>query len=85
MSRRYFNSPKRLPVVNRNKNPTDHKHVTLYVSWNPYIVASHLKILIPVGTEMFATPLSPSIPAVNMCCAYTANPNNPDASVANIQ
>jgi len=34
---------------------------------------------------MFVAPLSPSVPAVNMWCAYTAHPNNPDASVGNIQ
>jgi hypothetical protein len=61
---RYFNSPKRLPIVNRNKNPSAHKHVGQYVSWNPYIVASHLKILTPVCTEMVAAALSPSVPAV---------------------
>ena len=73
--------------MKRNKNPSDHKHVALYVSWNPYIVVSPLKILIPVGSEMVAAALSPSTPAVNMWCAYeyTANPNNPDARVANVQ
>ena len=49
---RYFNSLKRLPIVNGNRNPSAHKHVVLYVSWNPYNVASHLKILIPVCTAM---------------------------------
>jgi len=83
--KRYFNSPKRLPIVNKNKNPSAHKRVALYVRWNPYIVASHLKLLIPVGTAMVAAALSPSVPTVNVWCSYIANHNNPVASVANIQ
>jgi hypothetical protein len=71
--------------VNKNKNPSAHKHVALYVRCNPYIVASHLKLLIPVGTAMFAAALSPSVPAVYMWCSSIANPNNPVVSVANIQ
>jgi hypothetical protein len=38
--------------VNRYKNPVSHKQVALYLNVDPYIVASHLKILIPVGTAM---------------------------------
>ena len=52
---RYFSSPQRRPNANENKNPSAHKHVVLHVSWNPYIVASHLKILIPVGTAMVSS------------------------------
>jgi hypothetical protein len=40
------------PIVNRNTNPSAHKQAALYVIRVPYIVASHLKILIPVGTAM---------------------------------
>jgi hypothetical protein len=40
------------PIVNRNTNPIDHRLAALYVSCDPYNVASHLKILIPVGTAM---------------------------------
>jgi hypothetical protein len=40
------------PIVNRNTNPIDHRLVTLYVSRDPCSVASHLKILVPVGTAM---------------------------------
>jgi hypothetical protein len=43
-------TPVRPPIVNRNTNPRDHKHVALYVNCDPYTVAKHLKILIPVGT-----------------------------------
>jgi hypothetical protein len=39
----------RPPIVNRNTNPSAHKQAALYVIWVMYIVASHLKILIPVG------------------------------------
>jgi hypothetical protein len=45
-------TPVRPPIVNRKTNPRDHKQVALYVSRDPYTVASHLKILIPVGTAM---------------------------------
>ena len=43
------NMPVRPPIVNRNTNPSAHKQAALYVIWVPYTVASHLKILIPVG------------------------------------
>jgi hypothetical protein len=44
--------PVRLPIVNRNTNPSAHKQAALYVIRVPYIAASHQKILIPVGTAM---------------------------------
>jgi hypothetical protein len=40
------------PIVNRNTNPSAHKQAALYVILVPYSVASHLKIIIPVGTAM---------------------------------
>ena len=40
------------PIVNRNTNPSAHKQAALYVIRVPYIVASYLKILIPVGTAI---------------------------------
>jgi hypothetical protein len=40
-------TPVKLPIVNRKTNPDDHRH-----SRDPYTVASHLKILIPVGTAI---------------------------------
>jgi hypothetical protein len=42
----------RPPIVNKNTTPSAHKQAALYVIWVPYIVASHLKILIPVGMAM---------------------------------
>jgi hypothetical protein len=38
--------PVRPPIVNRNTNPSAHRQAALYVIRVPYIVASHLKILI---------------------------------------
>jgi hypothetical protein len=45
-------TPVNPPIVNRNTNPIDHILVALYVSCDPCSVASHLKILIPVGTAI---------------------------------
>jgi hypothetical protein len=46
-------TPIRPSIVNRNANPSAHRQAALYVIRVPYIVASHLKILIPVGTAIF--------------------------------
>jgi hypothetical protein len=60
------------PILNRNTNPSAHRQAALYVFRVPYIVASHLKILIPVGTAMNIVAdvkyarVSTSIPTVNM-------------------
>ena len=40
------------PIVNRKTNPSAHRQAALYVIQVPYSVASHLKILIPVGTAI---------------------------------
>ena len=45
-------TPVRHPIVNRNTNPNAHRQAALYVMRVPYIVASHLKILIRVGTSV---------------------------------
>jgi hypothetical protein len=45
-------TPINLPIVNRNTNPSVQKQAALYVIWVLYIIASHLKILIPVGKTM---------------------------------
>lgn len=37
------------PIVNKNTNPSDHNIGTSNVRLAPNIVASHLKILTPVG------------------------------------
>jgi hypothetical protein len=58
--------------VNRNTNPSAHTHAALYVIRVPYIVASHLKILIPVGMAIIIVAdvkyarVSTSISTVNM-------------------
>ena len=80
-------TPVRPPIVNRKTNPSAHKQAALYV---PYNVASHLKILIPVGTMMIIVAdikyarVSMSIPTVNMWCAHTTNSSNPIAIIAKI-
>jgi hypothetical protein len=45
-------TPVRPPIVNRNTNPSAHKQAVLYAFRVPYIVASYLRILIPVGTAI---------------------------------
>lgn len=51
-------------------------------------MASHLKILIPVGTAIIIVAdvkyarVSTSIPTVNIWCAQTTNPSNPIAIIA---
>ena len=76
--------------MNKNTNPRAHKQAALYVIRVPYIVASHLKNLIPVGTTIIIVAnvkyarVATSIPTVNMCCAHTTNPSNPIASMAKI-
>jgi len=54
----------------------------------PNIVATQLKILIPVGTAIIIVALvkyarvSTSKPTVNMWCAQTIKPKNPIESIA---
>jgi hypothetical protein len=60
----------RPPIVNWNTNPSAHRQAALCVIRVPYIVASHLKILIPVGTTIIIVAdikyarVSTSIPTV---------------------
>ena len=62
----------------------------MYVIRVLYSVASHPKILIPVGTAMMIvadvkyTRVSTSIPTVNIWRAHTTNPNNPIAIITKI-
>ena len=69
----------------RNTNPSAHRQAALYVIRFRYIVAGHLKNLIPVGTAMIIVAdvkyarVSTSIPTVRMWCAHTTNPSNPIA------
>jgi len=68
----FITCPVRPPIVNRNTKPSAHRQAALYVIRVPYIVASHLKILIPVGTAMIIVAdvkyarVSTSVPTVNM-------------------
>ena len=65
-------TPIRPPIVNRNTNPSAHKQAALYVIRVPYIVVSHLKILIPVSTAIIIVAdvkyarVSTSVPTVNI-------------------
>ena len=58
--------------MNRNTNPSAHRQAALYVIRVPYIVASHLKILIPVGMAIIIVAdvkyarVSTFIPTMNM-------------------
>lgn len=40
------------PVVNRKINPRAHNIGAEYLTFEPWIVANHLKTLIPVGTAI---------------------------------
>jgi len=44
--------PVKPPIVNRNKNPITHIMGESVGTFVPYIVASHEKILMPVGTAI---------------------------------
>lgn len=76
------------PTVNRKINPRAHSMGTLRFIFLPWIVASHLKILIPVGTAIIMVAavkyarVSTSIPTVNMWWAQTINPRIPIPSMA---
>lgn len=76
------------PIVNRNTNPKIHNIGGVRLICFPCRVASHLKILIPVGTAIIIVAdvkyarVSTSIPTVNMWCAHTTNPSIPIAIIA---
>ena len=65
-------TPVRPPTVNKKINPRDHKIPGLNEATLPYIVASHLNTLIPVGmaiiivAEVKYARVSTSIPTVNI-------------------
>jgi len=44
--------PVKPPIVNRKIKPSAHNIGSVYVTYVPIIVASHLKILMPVGTAI---------------------------------
>ena len=62
-----------------------HRQAALYVIRFPYIIVSHLKILISVGTAINIVAnikracVLTSILTVNMLCAHTTNHSNPVA------
>lgn len=76
------------PTVNKNTNPKAHKIGVLNFKFDPWSVASHLKILIPVGTaiiivaEVKYARVSMSMPTVNIWCAHTMKPKSPMANIA---
>jgi hypothetical protein len=67
-----------------------YRQAALYVIRVPFIVVSHLKILISVSTAIIIVAdvkyarVSTSIPTVNILCAHTTNPSNPVANIAKI-
>ena len=76
------------PTVNRNKKPRTHSMGLSGLAGVPCKVASHEKILIPVGTaiiivaEVKYARVSTSIPTVNMWCAHTTKPRSAIALIA---
>lgn len=76
------------PSVNRKMKPYAHRTGALNSILAPYIVANHLKTLIPVGTAMIMVTavkyarVSTSIPTVNIWWAHTMNPRMPMPSIA---
>jgi len=82
MSREEFakHTPVRPPIVNRKIKPRVHNIDVLYLILDPWIVASHLNTLIPVGTAMIIVAavkyarVSTSKPTVNIWWAHTINP-----------
>ena len=73
--------------MNRNTNPRTHRQAALYVIRVPYIVASHLKILIPVGTAIIIVAdvkyarVSTSIPTIAAYQQDTRTPIESDGTI----
>ena len=62
-----------------------HKQVAMCVNLDSHIVASYLKVLIPVSAAIIIVArVTPSIPTVNIWCAHNTSPNNPIAIMAKI-
>lgn len=81
--------PVKPPIVNKNKNPVNQRTSGLnLLDFIPPNVASHLKILIPVGTaiimvaEVKYARVSTSIPTVNIWWPQTINPKIPIVNIA---
>lgn len=81
-------TPVNPPMVKRKINPMAHTIGTSYLIFLPWIVASHLNTLIPVGTAIIIVAavkyarVSTSIPTVNIWCAHTINPRRPIPIIA---
>src|SRR5258708_29381840 len=75
-------------IRNRNRNPAQNNMGDLNSTFPPHMVASQLKILIPVGTAIAIVDNTKKvlalelIPTVNMWWAQTLMPMNPIATVA---
>lgn len=80
--------PVKPPVVKRKMKPRAQSIGSSNLIRDPWIVASHLNTLIPVGTAMIMVAavkyarVSTSIPTVNIWCAQTINPKTPMPSIA---
>src|SRR5262245_4652924 len=81
--------PVRPPNVNSARKPSEKSIGESKMRFPRHVVASQLKILIPVGTattidEIMKKPSRPiPSPAVNMWCAHTSIEKNAIASVEN--
>jgi len=90
MSREEFDKmiPVNPPIENISKNPSVHIISISRKFFVFIVVASHLKILIPVGIAITIVAAvkyareSMSIPTVNIWCAHTIKPKNPIADMA---
>lgn len=76
------------PVVKRKMKPRAQSMAGSYLIGAPWIVASQLNTLIPVGTAIIIVAavkyarVSTSIPTVNMWWAQTINPKTPIPIIA---
>jgi len=75
-------------MVNKKIKPIVKSMAGVRVRDPPHIVASQLKILIPVGTAIIIVAavkyarVSTSRPTTNIWCAQTRNPRNPIDNIA---
>ena len=74
-------TPERPPITNIDRKPSAKKKGVLKWSFPSQIVASQLKILIPVGTAIrsvviiIGTRSHDAMPLTNMWCAHTEKPS----------
>ena len=80
-------TPDRPPITKVNKKPQANSIGVVRWITPRHSVATHEKILIPVGTaiamvvNIIGTRSQGAIPEVNMWCAQTVNPSTPIATV----